>query len=308
MNLSAQDVKLFGIDKMDTRYYQIGGFTLEVNSELPFRADTFNPPINQFEVKESGKENIVINHYFERTIQIKVDEQEKIYFKRPWAVYEKKDKILYEWIRNYSSHETFLRKIVANKDHTKLDIYHDSKMAKVFLKGGLQNISLLPSDQLLFSRVLGYKQGCLLHSTGLVYKNNGYIFVGHSGAGKTTIAKIMEPESIILCDDRNIIRRSGEDYYLFGTWRHSDFAVVSPLSAQLKGIFFLNKSKNNKITKIIDNKKCFFILMDCLIRSLVTHDWMELTIDFIDSLSRHVDCFDLEFDKSGKVMELIKKL
>jgi len=293
---------------MDTRHYQIGGFTIALNSDLPFRPDTFNPPINKFEVKKPGEENIVINHYFERTIQTKVNEQERIYFKKPWAVYEQKDKIIYEWIRNYDPYETFLRKIITNKDHTRLNIYHDAIIGKAFLKGGLSDISLLPSDQLLFSRVLGYNQGCLLHSIGLIYKDKGYIFVGHSGAGKTTMAKMMRPISTILCDDRNIIRKLDQKYYLFGTWRHSDLAEVSPLVAPLKAIFFLNQSKENKISKINDNTKRVFFLMDCLIRSLVTHDWMELTIDFIDSLSKQVDCFDLEFDKSGKIMELIKNL
>ncbi len=293
---------------MDTRYYKIGGFTIQLNSELPLRPDTFNSQINQFKADGPGKENIVINHYFEKTIKIKVDEQERIYFKRPWAVYEKKEKIIYKWFNPSTSYDTFSRKIVANQDHTKLDIYHDDKMKKAFLNGNLPNISLLPTDQLLFSRVLGYKQGCLLHSTGLIYKKKGYIFVGHSGAGKTTISKIMEPESTILCDDRNIIRKIKQEYHLFGTWRHSDLATVSSLSAPLKGIFFLNQSKKNKITKIIDTQKSFFILMDCLIRSLVTHDWMELTMDFIESLSKQVNCYDLEFDKTGKIIEQIEAL
>lgn len=293
---------------MDTRYYQIGGFTMELNSDLPFRSDTFNPQINQFEVKKAGKDNIVINHYFEKTIDTKVTDQEKIYFKRPWVVYEKKNQIIYEWLNNSNPDGFCLRKIITNKAHTRLDIYHGAKMGNAFLNGGLPNISLLPTDQLLFSRILGYKQGCLLHSSGLIYKGNGYLFVGHSGAGKTTIAQIMAPSSTVLCDDRNIIRKFEHGYSLFGTWRHSDLVTVSPHSAPLKGIFFLNQSKKNKISKIHEHKKSFFMLMDCLVRALVTHDWMELTIDLIDSLSKQVACFDLEFDKSEKIIEHIDSL
>ena len=141
---------------MDTRYYKIGGFTIELNSEIPFKVDTFHPKFKKFAVDGPGEESIIINHYFNKRINTNITENDRIYFKKPWAVYDKNNKIIYEWIRNYSPYDTFLRKIIANKEHTRLDIYNDAHLATVFKKGMLQDITLLPSDQLLLCRVFGF--------------------------------------------------------------------------------------------------------------------------------------------------------
>ncbi|MDA3788134.1 MAG: hypothetical protein PF503_06530 [Desulfobacula sp.] len=293
---------------MDTRYYQTGGFTIEVNSELPINADTFHPKFKQFEVNGPGPENIVINHYFNRKLPIDFTEKDRIYFKAPWAVYQKQDRFIYEWLENHSLHTTNYRKFLTNKDHTRLDTYNNSYAADFFLEGKLTSLSLFPTDQILLSRILAFRQGCIMHSMGLIHKNKGYLFIGHSGAGKSTMAKIMEKKSVILCDDRNIIRKTQTEYSLFGTWKPGDISQISPLSATLRAIFFLNQSDKNQLDCIPDNKIKFRRLLSCLVKPLATDDWWESTIDFMDKLSRQVDCLDLQFDKSGKIRDIIEKL
>ena len=291
--------------RMKNTYFQIGGFTIQVNSDIPIKSDTFHPKFNQFRVHGAGEKNIVINHHFDKQIDAGFDETDRIYFKKPWAVYNKDEKIIYEWV---SADGYCLRKIITNKEHTVLDIYHDLSIAKEFREGLLHNITLLPTDQILLCRVFGFNQGCLLHSTGLIFKDNGYLFIGHSGAGKTTIARIMKNDATVLCDDRNIIRKIKNQYRLYGTWRHSDFTKVSSLSAPLKGIFFLKQSQSNYIKPIKDNKKSFFLIMDHLVRALVTQDWMTATMDSVEDISKNMDCFYLNFDKSGKIKKLIHEL
>ncbi len=297
---------------MDTKYYKIGGFTIEVNSEFPIKSDTFHPKFKQFETDGSGQENIIITHHFHKKINIVFSEKDRIYLKMPWAVYRKEDNLIYEWIQNYSPHAESYRKFVTNKDHTRLDTYNSSRAADFFSKGMLTSLSLFPTDQILLSQTLAFKHGCIMHSLGLIYNNKGYIFIGHSGAGKSTMAEIMKKNCTILCDDRNIIRKVKSEhrpeYRLFGTWRHSDFFEISPLSTPLKAIFFLHQSKKNQLIPVKDNKTKFRHLFGCLIKPLATDDWWHSTIDFVSGLSQQVDCFDLKFDKSGKIRELIEKL
>ena len=294
--------------KTHKRYYQIGGFTIEVNSEIPFQPNTFHPKFKQFEVDGSGVENIIINHYFDKAMDMEFTEKDTIYVKKPWAIYQKQDNLIYEWIQNHAPFATNYRKFVTNKKHTKLDTYNNSQAADFFSKGMLETISLFPTDQILLSQALAFRQGCIMHSLGLIHNNKGYLFIGHSGAGKSTMAKIMQNNSIILCDDRNIIRKTKTGFNLFGTWRHSDFHNISPLSAPLKAIFFLNQSDKNQLEMIRNNKIKISRLLECLIKPFATSDWWELTLDFFDDLVKQVDCINLKFDKSGKIRELIEKL
>jgi hypothetical protein len=57
--------------------------------------------------------------------------------------------------------------------------------------------------------------GLLLHASGVVRGEKGYVFFGHSGAGKTTIANLSTP-SLVLSDDLVIVRRMGRRVLVYG--------------------------------------------------------------------------------------------
>ena len=51
-------------------------------------------------------------------------------------------------------------------------------------------------------------ESAAIHASGLIFNGAGLLFVGHSGAGKSTMVKLLRDESKILCDDRIIVRRA----------------------------------------------------------------------------------------------------
>lgn len=58
---------------------------------------------------------------------------------------------------------------------------------------------------------LAERGGVLLHSAGVVHRGRAYLFVGPSGAGKTTIARISrDAGKTVLSDDMNVIRAGAE--------------------------------------------------------------------------------------------------
>jgi hypothetical protein len=67
-----------------------------------------------------------------------------------------------------------------------------------------------PLDELLVASILARGGGVELHGCGIVVDGRGYLFVGQSGAGKTTTARIWlaETAATILSDDRIIVRPS----------------------------------------------------------------------------------------------------
>ncbi len=292
-----------------TKFYKIAGITIQVNSDLPMTDKTFHSKFRIFEIDSPGPDVVTINHHFFWDEELtKVDPGDRIYFRPPWAIYKRNDSIIYKWINSYPPYENCNRKAVANNIHTKIDIFNHPKMEKIFRKGGITSLTLFPSDQIFIGRLLGYRTGCIIHSLGIILEGQGYLFVGHSEAGKSTMAGIMKKDAEILCDDRNIVRKINDNFQLYGTWSNGDVPDISSNFAPLKAVFFLEQSKVNGLVPITDKKLIFHKLLACLIRPVVTYDWWDNSLNTITSISNEISCWILKFDKSGKVLGLIKDL
>ena len=110
---------------------------------------------------------------------------------------------------------------VFNHDHTRGRIYSD-KEDVLSSRATCIRLTLFPTDQILLARVLADRQGCFLHSSGVIMEGQGLLFVGHSEAGKSTTVKMLQGKGEILCDDRNIVRRWPEGFRVHGTWSHGE--------------------------------------------------------------------------------------
>ena len=79
---------------------------------------------------------------------------------------------------------------------------------------------------------------------------------GLSGAGKSTMIKLMREHIQILCDEINIIRKWPDgSYKVHGTWNHGELPELSAGEAPLIGLFFLKQAKENKICQPYGNKR-----------------------------------------------------
>jgi MoaA/NifB/PqqE/SkfB family radical SAM enzyme len=290
--------------KHHRRYYQIAGITLQVDSELPFNANTFHPDFKKFKVDKPGKDVIAIKHQFRLPDINGNDLGKEVYRKLPWAIYKKGRSWIYLGISHECDNNDLYCVAVFNHEHTRASIFHASKRA--FLNGGLRSLTLFPSDQILLARVLANKESCFLHSCGVNFKGKGLLFVGHSGTGKSTIAKMLRGKAEILCDDRIIVCPKKEGFSIYGTWCHGEISDFSANSVDLNAILFLKKAKRNKIIPLDNKKKKTKSLLGTLIKPLVTVDWWEKTLPLLDKLLSEIRCYSLYFDKSGEVVQLLE--
>jgi len=97
-----------------------------------------------------------------------------------------------------------------------------------------------------FAQVLGERGGCFVHSAALVKDREGYLFMGESGAGKSTIVKLC-PECEVLADDGPILLRENGEYLAYPSPYHQmdnlralDKRVIR-MSARVEGLYFLVK-------------------------------------------------------------------
>ncbi|WP_321492455.1 hypothetical protein [uncultured Desulfobacter sp.] len=290
---------------MYKKFFHIANMSIEVQSDLPFSATTFSPKFKAFEINTPLEENIVLRHRFEEC-RTTARSENRVYLKPPWAIYHQDDQWIYQWVKAEPPHENYFRTVVTDKEHSFLDVYNDSSIKEQFLKGGLTSLTMFPTDQILMGRILAYRNGCIMHSLGVSLDNQGLLFVGHSDAGKSTMAGIMKQGAEILCDDRNIIRKKDNAYFVSGTWSHGDVPDVSPATLPLKGIFFLEKADTNLVSPVTDSRYAFERLLACMIRPFETRDWWDNALDFLSGLCQQVPCWNLQFDKSGQAYDLIK--
>jgi len=286
------------------RFYNIAGLSIQVDSDLPIKDNTFHPKLKPFEVKQPGEEMIKIRHRFYLPDLSGRDLGERVFHKTPWTIFQKGDSWIY--LSTPEGNKTPLQIMIFNHDHSRGIIYNAGDY--VFKEGNLGSLMLCRSDQLLLARVMADKQGFFIHSSGVIFQDRGLLFVGHSEAGKSTMVKMFKDKAEILCDDRIVVRKWPNGFRIHGTWNHGEVSQISPGSAPLKAIFFLEKAGKNKLIPIHTKKEAIKRILACLVKSLVTRDWWEKMFSLVEELTQDVPCYRLLFDKSGKVVKLLENL
>jgi MoaA/NifB/PqqE/SkfB family radical SAM enzyme len=297
------------------RYYAVGGMTVRVDADLPIDAHTFAEKFEQFETSAPGAggtpngDLLTIRHHFELPDLEGKDLGKLVYRKAPWAIYRKGSSWIYLGISPTEGDESIHRVAVFNDDHTRLRVYNDETRTQSWKDGGIASVTMFPTDQIMLSRVLADRDGCYLHSGGVVLNGKGYLFVGHSEAGKSTTMKLLDGVGEVLCDDRNIVRREpGGGFRVYGTWSHGEVPIVSAANAPLAGILFLRQSKQNRIDPLLDRAAVRRELLGTIIKPFVTADWWHKSLDTIEHIANEVPCYEMRFDKSGAIVPEIEAL
>jgi len=288
------------------RCYQIAGITIQLRSNLPISDQTFEPELKQFEVASPGSDIISISLHFLLPDLQGIDLGKEVYRRPPWVIYRRGRSWIYLGIAPKPDDIGPQFLAVFNEDHSHAAIYANRK--DQFLKGQLSSLTLFPTDQILLARILADRNACIFHSAAIIMNKRGLLFLGDSEAGKTTIAAMLKSKAEIICDERNIIRRWPEGFRIHGTWMHSKIPVVSSSSGSLNAIMFLRKSNRNCINPISNRGEILRNLLKYVVKSLVTADWWNKTIDLMKSLSNELPCYELEFDRSGSIADELEEL
>jgi len=282
---------------------KIGGIPLSINSNLPLKEKTFAPKFQLFRCHNSGNDGVTIGHHCGLP-KIR-NWGEKIYHRAPWIIYKKPFHYIYRMFVEGNNESPLVA--IFNKEHTEGHIYKGKNYVKAFEKGNLTSLLCFPTDQILFARLLADRNGVILHGSGIILKEKGYLFVGHSDAGKTTLVRLFKHRARVLNDDRIIVRKEDGRFYLYGTPWHGEISLVAPDRVPLKAILFLNQAQDNRIERT-EGLEAFKRLYGCTIKALVTERWTKKALDICQTISRKIPCYDLYFDKSGGVISTIESL
>jgi hypothetical protein len=168
-----------------------------------------------------------------------------------------------------------------------------------------------PLDEVLFVHLLALNgRGVELHSCGLVDETGrGYLFIGHSEAGKTTTARLWEKRAgvKILSDDRIILRREGSEFFMYGTPWHGEAELAYPDKARLDHLFILGRGPEHKLVAIGQGQAAAEIFA----RSFTpfhSAEGLAFTLAFLSDLTESVPCHELQFVPDESVVDFIRQL
>jgi len=110
-----------------------------------------------------------------------------------------------------------------------------------------------PLDELLMIHRLARGEGVEIHACGVITPDGiGRLFVGHSGAGKSTTSRLWmrKPGVRVLSDDRIIVRLQNGNPVMYGTPWHGDAGLAEQACAQVNQVFLLAHGDRNEIVPL----------------------------------------------------------
>jgi MoaA/NifB/PqqE/SkfB family radical SAM enzyme len=295
-------------EKNHCRYFTCAGITIKMECDLPITEKTFHPAFNLFQTDEPSKDMITIHHHYEMPHLDEKDLGTVVYQRRNWEVYRKKNSWIY--LRSSKDSEEAKKIAVFNGDHTKVRIYNEITKAED------EDFTNFDTDdtfltQISLAHFLAGNGGFFLHSGGVVINGKGILFVGHSGAGKSTIRNmaLLNKKIKPLCNDRNIVRKYPDGYMIHGTWVYTEnIQEIQAVSAPLGAIMFLEQAKENLIIPLENKLEITRKLLPCILRPIESTDWWNKTLNIVDELTQEIPCYRLRFDLTCRIVEQLENL
>jgi hypothetical protein len=183
-------------------------------------------------------------------------------------------------------------------------------LSRQFFEDGMATYPLeYPLDELLMIHRLARGEGVEVHAVGIVDETGrGNLFLGHSGAGKSTSARLWSsfPGVHILSDDRIILRVRNGRIWMYGTPWHGDAGIASPDSSPLDAIYFLEHWPRNEIVPLRPG----LAAAELFARSFVPRhcaEALQFTLDFLERVAVEVPCHIFRFVPDQTAVEAIRR-
>lgn len=286
------------------RRFRVAGITLEVVCLGPGPALPWHSKLAAFEVDSPGPDTVIIRHHRSAFPGSPDGPGRPIYDHPPYKIHAAEDGWIY---RIGGEGQGPIQTAVFASDYSRADIYTPEPLA--IPEDGFESLTLLPTDQVLLAPLLAVRGGCLLHSAGAIRGGAGWLFAGHSTAGKSTIVGMLKGRAEILCDDRIALRPDGAGgFRIHGTWSHGDVPDISPASAPLTELFLLRKSTRDEASPVTDRRAVARHLLDLVIKPLATAAWWGQTLGAIDRLSASLRAWDLGFGLGGGILGILDRV
>jgi len=167
-----------------------------------------------------------------------------------------------------------------------------------------------PLDELTVTHFLAMRGGMEVHACGvLIPSGEAYLFVGQSGAGKTTMARLYQKlnQVKILSDDRIVLRRKNHGIWMHGTPWHGEAEIASPEKGHLTKIFFLRHGEKNRLVPLGKAEAVSRLFTSCF-PPFYHQQAIEFILAFFDEVVKTIPCYELTFFPDERAVAFIDGL
>ena len=183
--------------------------------------------------------------------------------------------------------------IESTPDYTSATIHVHDELA---LKHALMN--------LYSSYIVYHNWGLLIHSSCAIENGKAHIFAGHSGAGKSTAAKLSEPRNL-LSDEATIVKISDKEITVFDSPFRSELQSTGYQQPRLlAGIQLLHQAERNRLEKM-RKPDALLSLMDKVFYWSHNPAETQRIMGLLRTLVEKVPVYELYFRKDPTFWELI---
>jgi len=220
-----------------------------------------------------------------------------------WSFYHNRGKYVLQ-DSSFDSDSLPNQLVILESDLKSGDIYIDDKFNQNLFPDPLG----YPLNQVLMIILLSRCKGVMLHACGIDDSGYGYLFLGNSGHGKSTIARLWsEYQATVLNDDRIIVREKNGELLMYGTPWPGDFKEVSSKGLPIRKLFFLRHGeKNSAIPK--NSAEAVSMLLTRCFPPIWDRKGMEYTMDLCHHIVNRIPCYEFRFEPDRKIVDFVKNI
>ncbi|MBI4621088.1 MAG: hypothetical protein HY739_13155 [Desulfobacterales bacterium] len=165
-----------------------------------------------------------------------------------------------------------------------------------------------PLNQILMIILLSLRKGVLLHACGIDDRGYGFLFLGNSGHGKSTMAKLWyKNHATVFNDDRIIVREKDGEFWMYGTPWHGDFKELSLKGLPIRKVFFLRHSEKNSAVPR-KGAEAVSMLLTRSFPPLWDQKGMDYTLGLLGRIASKLPCYNLCFLPDKRIIDFVKNI
>jgi hypothetical protein len=150
----------------------------------------------------------------------------------------------------------------------------------------------------------------LIHSCGVIHKKSGYLFVGKSGSGKSTVAELSSDKRVLNDEIILIDMKTGKPV-IYSTPFNGYFKEKKTGCADLKGIFLLEQADTHSLTGVKKSSAVKSLFQEIVpvigLEEEMTGNTHAIMLDYAAILAREIPVYTLKFLPDPGFWEVIER-
>jgi hypothetical protein len=181
----------------------------------------------------------------------------------------------------------------------------EASRAEAAFRGVRSEFTLDSLVRMLLSFLLAEREGFLLHAAAVVRASRVLVFMGRSGAGKSTVARLASGTAAVLTDEISLLRRERGEWRAYGTPFWGEFhAGGQNASFPLTGVYLLQKARENRVEPLERSQALRAVLENVLFFSKEKAH-QERLLEWAAALVEQVPMHRLHFRRDASFWEVL---